>query len=108
MHTMRFPHGRYGIRLFLQRLRLQSLPAYTLMQRAVRREGERKMKGINEQGQAVYYNVVIKHGKVRYLVQAASGQTISGRDRQKRKSRTFVQEHQAAAWLQRNGYVICG
>lgn len=66
------------------------------------------MKGINQQGQAVYYNVVIKHGKVRYLVQAASGQTIAGRDRQKRKSRTFAQEHQAAAWLQRNGYVICG
>lgn len=29
------------------------------------------MKGINQQGQAVYYNVVVKHGKVRYLVQAA-------------------------------------
>lgn len=55
------------------------------------------MKGINEQGQAVYYNVVTKHGKVRYQIQAASGQTLQGRDRQKRKSRTFAQEHQAAA-----------
>ena len=24
------------------------------------------MKGINQQGQAVYYNVVEKHGKIRY------------------------------------------
>ena len=60
------------------------------------------MKGINQQGQAVYYNVVTKHGKIRYQIQAAS------RDRQKRKSRTFAQEHQAAAWLRRNGYEICG
>lgn len=62
------------------------------------------MKVINQQGQAVYYNVVTKHGKVRYQIQAASGQAITGRDRQKRKSRTFTQEHQAAAWLKRNGY----
>lgn len=66
------------------------------------------MKGINQQGQAVYYNVVTKHGKVRYQIQAASGQTLQGRDRQKRKSRTFAQEHQAAAWMKRNGYEICG
>lgn len=44
------------------------------------------MKGINQQGQAVYYNVVTKHGKVRYQIQAASGQTLQGRDRQKRKT----------------------
>lgn len=66
------------------------------------------MKGINQQGQAVYYNVVEKHGKIRYQIQAASGQVLQGRDRQKRKSRTFAQEHQAAAWLRRNGYEICG
>lgn len=66
------------------------------------------MKAINKQGQTVYYNCVIKHDKVRYLVQAASGQVITGRDRQKRKSRTFAQEHQAAAWLRRNGYEIVG
>ena len=73
-------------------------------------EGEKgqDMKGINQQGQAVYYNVVTKHGKVRYQIQAASGQTLQGRDRQKRKSRTFAQEHQAAAWMKRNGYEICG
>lgn len=59
---------------------------------------------VNGNGEAVYYNVVVKHGKVRYMVQAISGQAITGRDRQKRKSRTFTQEHQAEAWLRRNGY----
>lgn len=62
------------------------------------------MKMMNEAGQAVYYNPAEKHGKLRYVVLAASGQTIQGRDRQKRKSRTFAQEHQAEAWLRRNGY----
>ncbi len=62
------------------------------------------MKLINEQGQAVYYNVVEKRGKIRYIVLAASGQAILGRDRQKLNSRTFAQEHQAEAWLRRNGY----
>ena len=61
------------------------------------------MKLINRSGEAVYYNCVMKHDKVRYQIQAASGQVITGRDRQKRKSRTFAQEHQAAAWLRRNG-----
>lgn len=62
------------------------------------------MKLANEQGQAVYYNVVTKGGQVRYVVQAASGQTIPGRDREKLKSRTFSQEHQAEAFLKRMGY----
>ncbi len=62
------------------------------------------MKMKNEQGQAVYYNAVEKHGNIRYVVQAISGQYISGRDRQKYKSRTFTHQHQAEAWLQRNGY----
>lgn len=66
------------------------------------------MKLVNQHGQAVYVNEVIKHGEERWLIQAASGQIITGRDRQKRKSRTFAQEHQAAAWLRRNGYEICG
>ena len=62
------------------------------------------MKLANETGQAVYYNPVTKHGKLRFVVVAADGQIIQGRDRQKRRSRTFAQEHQAQAWLQRNGY----
>lgn len=62
------------------------------------------MRMANEQGQAVYYNCVEKRGKIRYIVLSASGQIIRGRDGQKLKSRTFTQEHQAEAWLKRNGY----
>lgn len=58
----------------------------------------------NEQGQAVYYNTVTKKGQIRYVVVAASGQTLPGRDRQKLKSRTFAKYHQAEAFLQRLGY----
>lgn len=60
----------------------------------------------NEAGQSVYFNTVEKRGKVRFIVLAASGQTLSGRDRQKLKSRTFSQYHQAEAFLNRNGYTI--
>lgn len=56
------------------------------------------MKLSNEQGQAVYYNIVEKQGKVRYIVQAASGQSIPGRDKERLKSRTFAQEHHAEAF----------
>ena len=62
------------------------------------------MRMENKAGEAVYYNIVEKGGKIRYIVKAASGQVITGRDRQKLKSRTFTQEHQAAAWLRRQGY----
>lgn len=62
------------------------------------------MKLGNEQGQAVYFNGVEKGGKVRWVVLAASGQTLRGRDRQKLKSRTFSQYHQAEAFLDRWGY----
>lgn len=64
------------------------------------------MRMINDRGEIVYYNCVTKHDQVRYVVQAASGQAITGRDRQKRKSRTFTHEHQAEAWLVRNGYRV--
>ena len=62
------------------------------------------MRMANDRGEVIYYNVVTKHDRVRYQIQAASGQAIVGRDRQKRKSRTFAQEHQAEAWLRRMGY----
>lgn len=65
------------------------------------------MKMRNEEGQAVYYNCVEKHGCHRFVILAASGQDILGRDRQKRKSRTFTHQHQAEAWLKRNGYKPC-
>ena len=58
----------------------------------------------NEQGQAVYFNTVVKDGRERHVVVAASGQTLPGRDRQKLKSRTFTQYHQAEAFLRRLGY----
>lgn len=60
----------------------------------------------NEAGQAVYFNTVEKGGKLRYIVKAINGQTLRGRDGQKLKSRTFAQEHQAEAFLKRNGYTI--
>lgn len=62
------------------------------------------MRMVNQTGEAVYYNIVEKRGAIRYIVKAASGQTLTGRDRQKLKSRTFTQEHQARAYLERNGY----
>lgn len=60
---------------------------------------------VNSKGEKIYYNTVKKHGKWCCVVQAASGQPIIGRDKQKRKTRTFAQEHQAESWLRRNGYV---
>lgn len=62
------------------------------------------MKLTNTEGQSVYYNIVTKHGLERYVILAASGQKIIGRDKQKTRSRTFAREHQALAWLWRNGY----
>ena len=62
------------------------------------------MRMVNESGQAVYYNCVEKQGRVRFIVAAASGQLLPGRDREKLKSRTFTQEHQAKAYLRRLGY----
>ena len=62
------------------------------------------MRMQNADGQAVYYNVVEKHKKIRYQIQAASGLTITRGDKKLVKSRTFAQEHQAEAWLRRNGY----
>lgn len=62
------------------------------------------MMMMNERGEKVYYNIVEKRGLVRYIIKAASGQELKGRDGQKLKSRTFTQEHQAEAYLKRNGY----
>lgn len=63
------------------------------------------MKLHNDQGQEVYYNTVTKHGKVRHVIVAANPETvILGRDRQRKRSRTFAQEAQAEAWLRRMGY----
>lgn len=62
------------------------------------------MRMQNAEGQAIYYNDVVKRGKLCYIVKSIDGQPIVGRDKQKRQSRTFTQEAQAQAWLRRNGY----
>lgn len=62
------------------------------------------MRLTNKDGQVVYYNLVMKHGRERYMVTAASGQILRGRDGQKLKSRTFAQCYHAEQWLKRNGY----
>ena len=64
------------------------------------------MRMKNKAGEIVYYNPVTKRGRERFIVLAASGQVIRGRDGQKLKSRTFSQEHQAEAWLKRHGYEV--
>lgn len=62
------------------------------------------MKLTNERGESVYYNIVTKHGLEHYVILAASGQKITGRDKQRTRSRTFAKQHQAESWLERNGY----
>lgn len=64
------------------------------------------MKLLNSDGQAVYYNIVEKRGKLRYIVLAASGQRLVGRDKQKLKSRSFLNEHSTEAFLKRHGYTV--
>lgn len=65
------------------------------------------MKYLNQTGEAVYMNVVNKGHGERWIIKAASGQILKGRDGQKLKSRTFRWEHQADAFLKRNGYTNC-
>lgn len=62
------------------------------------------MKLVNDKGEAVYYNPVVKNGKDQYIIKGIGDTVIIGRDRQKLKSRTFTQERQAAAYLDRHGF----
>lgn len=64
------------------------------------------MKLLNEKGQAVYYNAVEKHGVTRFVVKAASGQFLLGRDKEPVKSRSFAKEMTAEKYLRRHGYTI--
>lgn len=59
------------------------------------------------EGRTVYYNVVTKRGEIRHVIQGKNC-IIFGRDRQKLKSRTFAQEHQARAYLRNHGFVAVG
>ena len=65
------------------------------------------MKFANSNGQAVYINCVNKGQGDRWIIKAASGQVLKGRDGEKLKSRTFKLEYQAFAFLKRNGYTEC-
>ena len=49
----------------------------------------------NAKGEALYYNVIMKNGKIQYALKAIGDTVIIGRDRQKRKYRAFSQEAQA-------------
>ena len=51
----------------------------------------------------IYYNIIEKRGKLRYVVKGINCK-IRGRDKGKAGSRTFTQQHQAEAWIKRNGY----
>lgn len=60
----------------------------------------------NAKGDALYYNVVLKNGKIQYALRAIGDTVILGRDRQKRKARVFTQESQAEQYLKRNGFKV--
>lgn len=62
------------------------------------------MKRVNDKGQAVYVNYVVKHNRLCVVILAASGQMLKSRGKADVKSRTFVKDYQAEAWLRRNGY----
>lgn len=62
------------------------------------------MKLANGKGEMVYFNLVEKNKKLQWVVKGIGETVVLGRDRQKRKSRTFTQEAQAEAFLKRNGF----
>lgn len=65
------------------------------------------MKMVNAKGEAVYFNRAWKHGKETWVVQGIGETLVIGRDRQKRRSRTFTQLPQAEKYLARRGF-LCG
>lgn len=64
------------------------------------------MKMMNDKGEAVYFNPITKNGKDCWIIQGIGSTVVIGRDRQKRKSRTFKQEQQATAYLDRHGFRV--
>ena len=64
------------------------------------------MKMVNQNGEAVYYNPVVKNGKEQYIIKGIGSTMVIGRDRQKLKSRTFTKEQQAIQYLRRHGFQI--
>ena len=57
------------------------------------------MHMINDKGEAVYFN-----GKDQWLIQGIGSTIVLGRDRQRRKSRTFTQYSQAERYLAKHGF----
>ena len=55
-------------------------------------------------GEALYYNVVEKNGKVQDVLKGIGSTLILGRDKQKKKSRIFTQEAQVEQYLRRHGF----
>lgn len=62
------------------------------------------MHMVNDKGEAVYFNPVHKNGKDLWVIKGIGSTVVIGRDRQRRKSRTFTQEPQAAKYLDRHGF----
>ncbi len=62
------------------------------------------MHMINAKGEAVYFNPIHKNGKDQWLIQGIGSTVVYGRDRQRRKSRSFTQQHQAEQYLARHGF----
>lgn len=62
------------------------------------------MRMANQKGEEIYYNPVFKNGKDQWIIKGIGSTVVLGRDRQKRKSRTFTQEAQAEAYLKRHGF----
>ena len=58
----------------------------------------------NAKGEALYYIVVVKNGKVQYVLKGIGSTLILGRDKQKKKSRIFTQEAQVEQYLRRHGF----
>lgn len=58
----------------------------------------------NNNGEAVYFNLVEKNAKPVWVIKGIGETTIFGRDRQKRKSRIFTQLAQAEAYLAKHGF----
>lgn len=62
------------------------------------------MHMVNKNGEAVYFNYVHKNGKYQWVIKGIGQTVVYGRDRQRRKSRTFTQERQAEQYLSRHGF----
>ena len=68
-------------------------------------KGVSEMKMINKKsGEAVYFNPIRKNGKDQWLIQGIGSTIVLGRDRQRRKSRTFTQYAQAERYLAKHGF----